>query len=104
MKYRRLGRTGIEVSELVFGCGNVGGLSIRGTPGDMRAAVRRALDAGINWFDTAAAYGKGVSEQSLGRLLADVDETPYVSTKLRLDIEERKRPLSFQIDQRYVWR
>jgi aryl-alcohol dehydrogenase-like predicted oxidoreductase len=55
MKYRRLGRTRIEVSELVFGCGNVGGLLIRGAPDDMRAAFRRALDAGINWFDTATA-------------------------------------------------
>ena len=62
MRYRRLGRTEIEVSELVFGCGNVGGLLIRGAPDDMRKAVRRALDAGINWFDTAAAYGDGVSE------------------------------------------
>ena len=87
MKYRRLGRTGIEVSELVFGCGNVGGLLIRGTPGDMRAAVRRALDAGVNWFDTAAAYGNGVSEQSLGRILDEIDDTPFVSTKLRLDTD-----------------
>ena len=87
MKYRRLGRTGIEVSELVFGCGNVGGLLIRGTPGDMRTAVRQALDAGVNWFDTAAAYGNGVSEKSLGRILNDIDGTPYVSTKLRLDVE-----------------
>ena len=87
MRYRRLGRTGIEVSELVFGCGNVGGLLIRGAPDDMRAAVRRALDAGVNWFDTAAAYGNGVSEQSLGRMLNEIDDTPYVSTKLRLDTD-----------------
>lgn len=85
MKYRRLGRTGLDVSELVFGCGNVGGLLIRGTPDDMRITVRRALDAGINWFDTAAAYGDGVSEQSLGSLLDEIEDTPYVSTKLRLD-------------------
>ncbi len=87
MKYRRLGRTGIDVSELVFGCGNVGGLLIRGSPGDMRAAVRRALDAGVNWFDTAAAYGNGVSEQSLGRMLDEIEDTPYVSTKLRIDTD-----------------
>lgn len=87
MKYRRLGRTGIDVSELVFGCGNVGGLLIRGTPDDMRTTVGRALDAGINWFDTAAAYGDGVSERSLGSLLQTFDDAPYVSTKLRLDID-----------------
>lgn len=86
MRYRRLGRTRIEVSELVFGCGNVGGLLIRGAPDDMRAAVARALDAGINWFDTAAAYGDGVSEQSLGRLLREAGGAPHVSTKLRLDV------------------
>jgi len=87
MKYRRLGRTGLEVSELVFGCGNVGGLLIRGTPDDMRSTVRRALDAGINWFDTAAAYGDGVSERSLGSLLEGIEAPPYVSTKLRLDTD-----------------
>lgn len=85
MKYRTLGRTGLEVSELIFGCGNVGGLLIRGAPDEMRAAVRRALDAGINWFDTAAAYGDGKSEESLGWLLEEVDESPYVSTKIRLE-------------------
>jgi D-threo-aldose 1-dehydrogenase len=87
MKYRRLGRTGLEVSVLMFGCGNVGGLLIRGTPDDMRSTVRGALDAGINWFDTAAAYGDGVSERSLGSLLEGIEDTPYVSTKLRLDTD-----------------
>ena len=85
MRYRTLGRTGIEVSELIFGCGNVGGLLIRGEPDQMLAAMRRALAAGINWFDTAAAYGNGKSEESLGWLLRQVDESPHVSTKVRLD-------------------
>ena len=85
MKYRTFGRTGIEVSELIFGCGNTGGLLIRKDPDTMRAAVRRALDGGINWFDTAAQYGQGKSEESLGWLLAEIDEKPYVSTKVRID-------------------
>ena len=54
MKYRTLGRTGVEVSELMFGCGNVGGLMIHADYEVMREAVKRALDAGINWFYTAA--------------------------------------------------
>jgi L-glyceraldehyde 3-phosphate reductase len=44
--------------------------------------MRKALDGGINWFDTAEAYG---SEPALGELLQEVDETPYVSTKVTLD-------------------
>ena len=54
----------------------------------MRAAVRRALDLGINWFDTAALYGEGRSEENLGRLLKEVAETPFVSTKLRLSVDD----------------
>jgi aryl-alcohol dehydrogenase-like predicted oxidoreductase len=85
MKYRKLGRTGIEVSELIFGCGDVGGLLVKGDPDDMVAGVRRALDEGVNWFDTAAAYGQGKSEISLGRVLKSLGANPHVSTKVRLD-------------------
>jgi len=48
--------------------------------------LRRALDAGINWIDTAPLYGQGRSEEALGWLLAEVKERPYVSTKVRLDL------------------
>ncbi len=85
MKYCKLGRTGIEVSELIFGCGDVGGLLVKGAPDDMVAGVKRALDAGVNWFDTAAAYGQGRSETSLGRVLKELGASPHVSTKVRLD-------------------
>jgi L-glyceraldehyde 3-phosphate reductase len=82
MKYRRLGRTGFEVSEVGFGCGRTGGILLNGTMEERRAAMRKALDGGINWFDTAEAYG---SEPALGELLKEVEETPYVSTKVTLD-------------------
>ncbi len=88
MKTRPLGRTGLEVSEIIFGCGNVGGLLIRADADTMREAVRRALDLGINWFDTAALYGDGQSEQNLGRLLKGVGGSPHVSTKVRLVPED----------------
>ena len=87
MKYRKLGRTGLDVSELVFGCGNVGGIMIRTDDDTMRAVVGRALDAGINWFDTAAQYGQGQSEINLGRMLKELGATPHISTKVRLDTE-----------------
>ena len=86
MRTRVLGRTGLEVSELIFGCGDVGGLLVRGEPAEMERAIARAIDAGCNWFDTAAAYGGGKSEESLGRILSGLATKPRVSTKVRLDL------------------
>jgi aryl-alcohol dehydrogenase-like predicted oxidoreductase len=72
MKYRTLGRTGLTVSELGFGCGNVGGLMTRGEPAEQRAVVARALEGGVTYFDTAPSYGDGRSEENLGRALRDL--------------------------------
>jgi len=85
MRYRRFGRTGLEVSELVLGGGWVGGLLIDADDDTKRKAIRMALDGGINFIDTAPAYGEGKSEEALGWLLKEVDEQPYLSTKVRLD-------------------
>ena len=91
MEKRRLGRTGLPVSALTFGCGAVGGLMTRGAPADQERAVARALDAGINHFDTAPAYGNGASEQNLGRVLANLKPDVIVSTKVRLAAADRGR-------------
>ncbi len=85
MKYRTFGRTGLEVSELVFGGGYVGGALILADDDTKRAMVRRALEAGINWIDTAAMYGQGRSEEALGWLLKEVETQPRLSTKVLLD-------------------
>lgn len=85
MPTRTFGRTGLQVSELVFGGGWVGGVLIHQDDDTRRRVLRRALDAGINWIDTAAMYGKGQSEQALGWLLKEVPTQPYVSTKVHLD-------------------
>ena len=85
MRYRTFGRTGLRVSELVFGGGYVGGLLIHQDDETKRAALRRALDGGINLIDTAPAYGNGKSEEALGWLLREVDEEPYLATKFRID-------------------
>lgn len=84
MEYRTLGRTGLRVSALGFGCGNVGGLLIRGAPADRERAVARALELGINYFDTAPLYGDGRSEQNLGQVLRALKADVYVGTKVRL--------------------
>ena len=59
MEQRTLGRTGLKVAVLGFGCGAVGGLMVRGAPKDQERAVARAVELGINYFDTAASYGNG---------------------------------------------
>jgi L-galactose dehydrogenase/L-glyceraldehyde 3-phosphate reductase len=86
---RRFGRTGIEVSVLGFGCGAVGGLMIKGTPADQERAVARALDLGINYFDTAQMYGNGESERNLGRVLQVLKPECCIGTKVRLPPTER---------------
>ncbi len=86
MRYRPFGKTGLQVSELVFGGGWVGGILIHQDDATRRAAIGRALEAGINWIDTAPSYGDGQSEQALGWLLQDLAERPYLSTKVRLDL------------------
>ena len=87
MKYRPFGRTGLDVSEIVFGGGAVGGILVHKDDATKREAIRRAIAGGINWVDTAAQYGNGKSEESLGWLLPEARATPYVSTKFGLDVE-----------------
>jgi L-galactose dehydrogenase/L-glyceraldehyde 3-phosphate reductase len=84
MDYRTLGRTGLRVGVLGFGCGNVGGLLIRGTPAERERAVARALELGINYFDTAPLYGDGQSETNLGQVLRTLKPRLYVGTKFRV--------------------
>jgi aryl-alcohol dehydrogenase-like predicted oxidoreductase len=79
-----LGRTGLKVSALGFGCGSVGGLLVRGEYPAMRRAVARALELGITYFDTASLYGDGQSEVNLGAVLRELRADPIVGTKVRL--------------------
>ena len=88
MEMRAFGRTGLQVSILGFGCGAVGGLMVRGTPADQERAVARALEAGVNYFDTAAMYGNGESEKNLGRVLAKLKPNVVVGTKVRIPSAE----------------
>ncbi len=88
MEYRTLGRTGLRVSALGFGCGNVGGLMIRGSAAERERAVARAIELGINYFDTAPSYGDGQSERNLGQALRAVGAPVYVGTKFRLETDD----------------
>lgn len=85
MEMRTYGRTGMQVSVLGFGCGAVGGLMVRGAPADQEKAVARALEVGVNYFDTAVQYGNGESEKNLGRVLATLKPAnAVVGTKVRV--------------------
>lgn len=88
LRHRIFGRTGIEVSEIIFGAGAVGGIVIHKDDATKREAIRRAFAGGINWVDTAAQYGNGKSEEALGWLLPESGATPYVSTKFGLDVQD----------------
>jgi aryl-alcohol dehydrogenase-like predicted oxidoreductase len=85
METRIFARSGLRLSVLGFGCGAVGGLMVRGSPADQDRAVGLALDAGVNYFDTAVQYGAGVSETNLGRILgAHRPAGIAVGTKVRV--------------------
>jgi aryl-alcohol dehydrogenase-like predicted oxidoreductase len=86
MKYRDFGNTGLKISEIVFGAGAQGGIVFRPERPARREAVRRALDHGINWIDTAAQYGNGESEENLGWILKELGASPTISTKVRIDL------------------
>jgi aryl-alcohol dehydrogenase-like predicted oxidoreductase len=87
MEKRKFGRTGLDISVLTFGCGAVGGLMTRGAPADQERAVARAIEAGVNLFDTAAAYGDGASELNVGRVFASLKPDVILSTKVRVPAE-----------------
>ena len=88
MEYRQLGRTDLRVSEVGFGCGSVGGLMVRGDRDEMKRAVTRAIDAGVNYFDTARLYGNGQSETNLGLVLRELSADVIVGTKVKLEASD----------------
>jgi aryl-alcohol dehydrogenase-like predicted oxidoreductase len=88
VEQRTLGRSGIQVSAIGFGCGPTAGLMIYGTPADQAAGVKTAFDAGITYFDTAPIYGDYVSEENLGRALASTGIRPHVATKVALEVAD----------------
>ncbi|MGD9925217.1 MAG: aldo/keto reductase [Hyphomicrobiaceae bacterium] len=89
MQKRKLGRTGLDVSLLTFGCGAVGGLMTKGDPADQRRAVERALELGINFFDTAPLYGNGASETNVGRIFRELKPDVILGTKVNVPPDQK---------------
>src|ERR1019366_8839025 len=83
MRYRRLGRTNFEISEMGYGAWGIGGTQwLGGSDGESLAALRRAIELGLNFIDTALAYGAGHSEQLVGQVVRDAGREIYVATKV----------------------
>ena len=81
MEYRELGRTGWKVSTVSFGAWAIGGTWGAVDDAESMAALHRALDRGVNFFDTADVYGDGRSERLLARLRKERSEPFYIATK-----------------------
>jgi aryl-alcohol dehydrogenase-like predicted oxidoreductase len=100
---RILGQSGIEVSDIGFGCWAIGGpVTIDGEPdgwgavddGESAAAIRRALDLGVTFFDTADVYGAGHSEQVLGRALSGRRDDVVIATKFGYTFDTDRRAIT----------
>ncbi|MGZ5855027.1 MAG: aldo/keto reductase [Xanthobacteraceae bacterium] len=89
MQRRLLGRTGLKVSELVLGGGVVGGVLVLTDEAVRRMALEKIVSAGVDWIDTAALYGNGVSEGTLGRHLPHLSPRPRISTKFTILPDDR---------------
>jgi aryl-alcohol dehydrogenase-like predicted oxidoreductase len=82
VRYRTLGRTGLEVSEIGFGTWGVGADAWKGgTDADSLAAMRRAIELGVNFIDTAIVYGSGHSEKLVGQIKREHPEV-MIATKV----------------------
>lgn len=90
LQYGNLGKTGLEVSRLCLGCFSFGNrqqwqLEIE----EARPIVEKALDLGINFFDTSDIYSLGRSEEIIGELLKDYRDDVVIATKVRYPMDER---------------
>ncbi len=83
MKYRRLGRTNVQISEIGFGAWGIGGTMWKGARDDESLrTLHRAADLGVNFIDTASVYGDGHSEELVGRFLRERNGEVFVATKI----------------------
>ena len=83
MHYKQLGSTGLKVFEVGFGAWGIGKSAWLGAEDNASVqALHKAIELGLNFMDTALAYGEGHSEKLIGQVLRERDETAYVATKV----------------------
>ena len=88
MEYRQFGKTGLTISAIGFGCWEIGGTYGRIDEAQFRRAVPQAIGKGINCFDTAEAYGMGVSEEALAAALGSRRSDVCLVTKFGVGYDE----------------
>ncbi len=103
-----LGRTGMEITRIGFGAWAIGGGGWEFGWGPQQdeesvAAIQRALEQGVNWIDTAAAYGFGRSEEVVGKAISGLARKPYVFTKCSL-LEGPGRKVVHSLDRDSIFR
>jgi aryl-alcohol dehydrogenase-like predicted oxidoreductase len=91
MEHRPFGRTGLEVSAVGFGCWEIGGGYGQIEETEFARAVSRALDLGINCFDTAEGYGLGASERALGKALGGRRRDAIIVTKFGIGYRDKPK-------------
>jgi aryl-alcohol dehydrogenase-like predicted oxidoreductase len=86
MRYTTMGNTGEQVSSIGFGTGDNAGLLVRGEPDDQCRAFERALELGINYWDTSPDYGDhiGLAESNVGKLMRQFNVRPLITTKVEI--------------------
>jgi aryl-alcohol dehydrogenase-like predicted oxidoreductase len=83
LEYRKLGKTGLKISEIGFGAWGIGGTLWQGAKDDESIrALHRAVDLGLNFIDTALVYGNGHSENLVGKVMKERKEQLYVASKI----------------------
>jgi myo-inositol catabolism protein IolS len=96
MRYRKLGKTGWKVSAVSMGCWGIGGQWGEVSEKQALATIKAALDAGVNLFDTADAYGMGQSERFVGKAFRRRPDDVYIATKVGNWGRRMGDPLSFK--------
>ncbi len=83
MRYRKLGRTNWEISEVGYGAWGIGGKQwLGGEDDESLNALRRAIEIGLNFIDTALAYGEGHSERLVGQIVRETRRKVWIATKV----------------------
>jgi len=83
MRFRKLGRTNLEVSEIGYGAWGIGGKQwLGGADDESVAALQRAIELGLNFIDTALAYGDGHSEELVGKVSKSAKKKIFIATKV----------------------
>ena len=84
MKYRRHGKTDLELSEIGFGTADNAGLLVKGSERDQLDAIAAAIEGGVNYFETSPSFGRGVAETNLGKAFKALGVRPHIGTMVEI--------------------